>query len=674
MAGKPDMPVFTINPKVPKRAKTGADVQWLASLDDLPADTVDLAVVAVPAEKVPEAVAALGKKGVGLAVVISAGLKLGDDSPGADMMAAARAHGVRIIGPNCLGVLVPRAGINASFSHMGAREGGIALISQSGALTTALLDWASTRQIGMSAAISVGDMADVDFADLMMLFADDADTNAILLYIEGIVDGPAFLDAARAAAGKKPVIAIKAGRGEVAAQAARSHTGALAGAYDVYHAALSHAGIVVVDNLAALFDAASVLPMTPMLAGEALGIVTNGGGGAVLAVDALEEQPGHLAALAAATIEALDPVMPAIWSGANPVDIIGDASPERYAFAIKALLHDAAVDALLVINCPTALADSRAVADMLVDCVGEARAHGIVKPVIGCWMGDANAERARGLLAGGGVPLFTTPEAAVAAFSAMVRARRAADAATVWGGEIGADDDLVVALEVIAGARADGRNRLSEIEGKTLLAAFGIPVVPTRLAADLAAVRAACEGLEPPLVVKIVSPDISHKSDFGGVVLGLSDACAAHAAAQAMEKRLRARFPAARLEGFAVQPMIRRADANEVFAGLARDKVFGPVLLFGAGGKAIEVIRDRSISLPPLMEASALAMIGDTRIGRLLAGYRDVAAADREAVAQVLLALSRLALALPQVREVDINPLLSDANGVLALDARILLE
>ena len=673
IAGKPEVPVFAINPHRLRRA----GVRWHTDVAGLPDGAADLAIVVIPAAGVPEVIASLGRKGVRVVVVISAGLGLAT-VPGAAMLAAARRHGMRIIGPNCLGVLVPRAGINASFAAPGAKPGGLALVSQSGALTTALLDWAAARDIGMSAAISVGDMADAGFADFLGLFAADTETRAILLYVEGITDGPAFLAAAAAAVRRKPVIAIKAGRSQAAARAALSHTGALAGAYDVCHAALTHAGIIVVDTLEALFDAAWLLVEAPPLAGEALAIVTNGGGAAVLAVDALADRPGALATLAPTTVAALDPAMPPGWSRANPVDIVGDARPDRYGAAIMAVLRDAAVNALLVIHCPTALADSAAVADQVVACLAAARREGIDKPVIGCWLGDRNAARARSRLVRGGVPLFAAPEAAVAAFSALVLARRALvrarrAAARPPPAVTAAADDLVAARQVIARVRADGRRLLNEIEAKALLAAFGIPVVPTRLAPDVAAVGAACAGLGAPLVVKIVSPDMVHKSDFGGVVLGLSDARAAAAAARAMAKRLRAAFPAARLDGFAVQPMIRRTGACEVFAGIATDPVFGPVILFGAGGKAIEVIRDRSISLPPLAAADALAMIGDTRISRLLAGYRDVPAADQRAVAAVLVALSRLVLAFPEVREVDINPLLADASGVVALDARIVL-
>jgi acetyltransferase len=668
LAAHPALPVHAVNPQ----PLTLPGAHWWPSAADLPAGAADLAVVAVPAPQVPAVLALLGERGVRVAVVITAGLGATTET-GQAMLAAARAHGVRIIGPNCLGILVPRIRLNASFAHIDARPGGMALVSQSGALTTAMLDWAAARNIGMSAAVSVGDMADTDFADFLALFAADPATRAILMYIEGIVDGPGFLAAAAAAVRVKPVIAIKAGRGAAAARAARSHTGALAGAYDVYHAALADAGVIVVESLEALFDAAWVLTLGPPAPGEALGIVTNGGGAAVLAVDAMENRPGRLATLGADTIAGLDPLLPPAWSRANPVDIIGDARPDRYAAAIAAVLRDPAVDALLVINCPTALADSAAIAARVVETVASARAAGIAKPVLACWLGDANAARAQSLLVHAGLPLFTTPEAAITAFSALVRARRGTMRTAAATPTTAPPDDIAAARRIVDQVRSDGRRQLNEIEAKALLTAFGIPVVPTRLAPTVADIAAATAGLTPPLVVKIVSPDMSHKSDFGGVVLGLSDAAAATSAAAAMGERLARTFPTARLRGFAVQPMIRRAAANEVFAGLATDPVFGPVILFGAGGKAIEVIHDRSIALPPLTPADALAMIGETRIARLLAGYRDVPAANCDAVAAVLVALSRLANALPEISELDINPLLADAEGVIALDARILL-
>jgi len=645
---------------------------WCDDAANLPM-TCELAILCVPAAAVIDVIDQLGRQGTRIAVVISAGITEGNGLR-ARMLATAAVHGMRIIGPNCLGLLMPRAGINASFAQCNARAGGLAFLSQSGALATAMLDWADARSIGFSAVLSVGDMADVDLGDLIDLFADDDETSAILLYVEGITDAPKFLAAARKASKIKPVIAIKAGRCAAAGKAALSHTGALAGAYDVYQAAFAQAGIILVDTLDELFDAAAILGSVSRIAGDRLAVVTNGGGGGILAVDALDAVGGRLATLSAAIVGKLDAVLPAGWSGANPVDIIGDANADRYSAAIDIVLSDPAVDAVLVINCPTALAPPHEAVAAVVGSVRQARERGLVKPVLGCWLGDHNVAGARSDLAGARIPLFDTPAAAVRGFSYLVQAEVSRGYSTLLPAPPAADKRVTQARLLLAAVRADGRTLLSEIEAKRLLALFGIPVVPTILAASPDAVREACRTITAPYVVKIVSVDISHKSDFGGVVLGLPDAEAAHAAANAIEARVRAGWPQARIDGFAVQPMIRRRQAHEVFVGIACDPTFGTMLMFGAGGTAIEVLRDKAIALPPIDSAIASQMIASTRIARLLAGYRDVAAADVQAIESVLLALSDMAMALPGISELDINPLLANAEGVIALDARVVLS
>lgn len=647
-------------------------VIWCADAANLPV-ACDLAILCVPAAAVVDLIDDLGRQGTKIAVVISAGIT-DSNNLRAKMLAAAAAHGMRIIGPNCLGLLIPRAGINASFAQCDARTGGLAFLSQSGALATAMLDWADARSIGFSAVVSVGDMADVDLGDLIDLFADDDETTAILLYVEGVTDAPKFLAAARKASRIKPVIAIKAGRSAAAGKAALSHTGALAGAYDVYQAAFAQAGIILVDTLDELFDAAAILGSVSRIAGERLAVVTNGGGGGILAVDALDAQAGMLATLSDDIVAKLDAVLPIGWSGANPIDIIGDANAGRYAAAIDIVLLDPNVDALLVINCPTALAPPCEAVAAVVGSVARARERGLGKPVLACWLGDHNVAGARSALAEARIPLFDTPAAAIRGFSYLVQAEAGRQVSAVLPAPPAADEREAEARTLLAAVRADGRTLLSEIEAKRLLALFGIPVVPTVLAASPDAVREACRTLTPPYVVKIVSVDISHKSDFGGVVLGLPDAEAAHAAASAIGARVRAGWPQARVDGFAVQPMIRRRQAQEVFAGIACDPTFGTMLMFGAGGTAIEVLRDKAIALPPIDSAMASQMIGRTRIARLLAGYRDVAGADVQAIEAVLLALSDMAVSLPEIDELDINPLLVNAEGVIALDARVVLS
>lgn len=661
-------PVHAVNPH--RVEVQGAS--WCPSIEDLPGDC-DLAILSLPAPAIPDAIERLGRKGVRMAVVISAGITLQNGLRQA-MLESAAAHGMRIIGPNCLGALIPRAGINASFAPCDALPGGLAFLSQSGALATAMLDWAGARNIGFSAVLSVGDMADIDLADLIALFAQDKQTRAILLYVEGIGRAGKFMAAARAASRIKPVIAIKAGRSAAAGRAALSHTGALAGNHDVYQAAFAQAGIVMVDSLEQLFDAAAILDETSPARGERLAIVTNGGGGGILAVDALDAVQGKLASLSPATISALDSSMPPGWSRSNPVDIIGDAGADRFHAAISTVLRDPEADALLVIDCPAAVADPDAIVGAVVDSVGQARAEGNGKPVLGCWIGDRNAAHARQPFAQARIALFETPADAVRGFSYLVQAeriRRRPEPQPIAG----ATDthSIAEARALFANVREDGRTLLSEVEAKRFLALWGIPVAETRLAVDADAIPAACSGLVPPYVVKIVSADIPHKSDFGGVVLGLPDALAARAAAQAMEVRIRKAWPDARISGFAVQPMIRRRHAHELFAGVATDATFGPVVMLGAGGTAIELLRDRAIGLPPVDRALAREMIGRTRISRLLAGYRDVPAANLEAICGVLDALSGMALALPELKELDINPLLANEEGVVALDARVVI-
>jgi acetyltransferase len=664
IAGKPQFAIHAVNPH--RLNVEGAS--WSPAVEAVP-EPCDLAIVAVPPSQIPAVLRSLGNKGTHLAVIISAGL---NDENGlkTQMMEAAREASIRLIGPNCLGVLVPRVGLNGSFATTNALPGKLAFLSQSGALATAILDWAQTRQIGFSAVLSVGDMADMGLGELITLLADDPETSAILIYLEGLTDGQAFLTAARSARTRKPIIALKAGRTSAAARAAKSHTGALAGAYDVYRSAFRQEGIVLVETLEELFDAAAVLGRVPLPRGDRLAIVTNGGGAGILAVDALASLPGKLAALSDDTLRKMDATLPASWSHANPVDIIGDAPPDRYRDAIEAVLADEGVDALLVMNCPTALADGASVVCATIETVRKANSG---KPVLACWLGENNPRMAREGFAAGGIALFETPDEAIRGFSYLVQAR---DGGGVRAPEPRPISDTVLAKarHLVSDVRSDNRTVMSELEAKTLLRLFGVPVVPTRQIETPQAAMIACAELKAPYALKIVSPDLTHKSDIGGVVLGLSDANAVRTAAEAMLRHIRAGHPEARIQGFSVQPMIARKQAHELFGGIAMDPTFGPVVMVGAGGTAIEVLADRSIRLPPFDRAEAEKMLGETRISRLLAGYRDVAATKREAILDVLLALSDIALALPEVAELDINPMLANAEGVIALDARVLLR
>ena len=453
-------------------------VTWAASIDVLPA-VPDLAVIVTPARDIVDIVNRLGKLGTKMAVVITAGITVGNGLR-ADMLAAAVSHGMRLIGPNCVGALMPHVRLNASFSSVPALPGHVAMISQSGALITAILDTAAQRGLGFSCIVSVGDMADTDLADLIDVFAADPGTTAILLYVEGISATAKFMSAARAAVKIKPLIAIKAGRNAAGARAALSHTGSLAGADDVYRCAFARAGIITVETLTELFDAAEVFAAPCSIGGNRLAIVTNGGGAGILAVDALGAS-GTVAQLSAATLARLDAVLPVDWSHGNPIDVIGDGRVDRYRAAVDITLHDEGVDAVLVMNCPTGLSPLAEIADTVAAAVVAARAAGSRKPVLACWLGETNRAAAQTAFAGARIPLFATPEEAVRSFELMVAAMAARHRLTMADAEPAVPDEArAAALAIIADARADGRTLLDEVESKHLLAAYGVPVVPTR--------------------------------------------------------------------------------------------------------------------------------------------------------------------------------------------------
>lgn len=659
--------VWPVNPKY--RAVGGQ--RTYSDVAKLPA-VPDLAVICTPPAVVPEVIDALGTLGARAAIVLTAGLALEKTAGGrtltAAMLDAARPHLLRILGPNCVGLLVPGVKLNASFAHTRALPGGIAFVSQSGALTTAMLDWALSRGIGFSHFVSLGDGADVDFGDLLDYLASDRDARAILLYIESITSARKFMSAARAAARNKPVIAVKAGRVAEGARAAASHTGALAGVDAVYDAALARAGILRVGTTNELFDAAETLSHARPLRGGGLAIVTNGGGPGVMATDALVAGGGRLATLAEGTLRELDGLLPATWSRGNPVDIIGDAPAARYVAALRAVLGDPGVDAVLFIHAPTAIVPSADIARACAPLIATARCS-----VFACWLGGEAVREAGAVFHAAGIPTYETPEDAVRGFLQMVTYRRNQELLMQTPPSIAEEfvPDTAAARSVIEAALAEGRAELSEPEAKRVLAAYGIPVVETRVARDAEeAVRVADE-IGYPVVLKILSPDISHKSDVGGVRLDLKSAGEVRGAADAVRKRCRELRPQAKLEGFAMQKMVQRGGAHELIAGVATDPAFGPVILFGQGGTAVEVIGDKAVALPPLNLALAADLVSRTRVAKLLEGYRDRPPIDRAALCLTLVKISRLAADIPELMEMDVNPLLADARGVMALDARI---
>jgi acetyltransferase len=657
-------PIRAVNPK---HAQLDGEAVF-ARPEDLP-EVPDLAVICTPPATVAGIVDALGRMGTRAAIVMTAGLGRAEKQAALD---AARPHLLRLLGPNCLGILTPHLGLNASFAHTDALPGPIAFVSQSGALVTAVLDWAKSRRIGFSHMISLGEHADVDFGDLLDHLASDARTRSILLYIESIEAPRKFMSAARAAARNKPVIVVKAGRAGKGVQAAASHTGALAGSDIVYDAAIRRAGMLRVDTLQELFMAAETLARFGANRDEALTIMTNGGGAGVMAADAAALAGVPLAEVGDALRARLDAALPATWSHANPVDIIGDAPVQRYTETLQALLGEPASGAVLFLHAPTAIVRSDDIARACAPLVRRSPGR-----VMACWLGDAAVADARRIFDEAGVADYDTPEEAVHAFDLLGTYRRnqALLLEAPTAAELGVPD-VAAARTLVAAVLAEGREMLDEAEAKTLLKAYGIPVVETVVAAapTADAVVAAARGLAWPLALKILSPDISHKSDVGGVQLGLRDVDALRGAAEAMLARVRERRPEARLAGFTVQPMVERPHAQELIVGASVDPVFGPVLLFGQGGTAVEVIADRAIALPPLNRVLARELISRTRVARLLAGYRDHAPARLDAIGDGLIALSQMLADLPELAELDINPLWADADGIVALDARVRVE
>ncbi len=653
-------PVYGVNPK--HASLDGVPI--VSRVADLPAPP-DLAVLCTPPGTIAGLIDELGRIGTRAAIVMTAGLGAAQKQAALD---AARPYLLRLLGPNCLGLLSPHIGLNASFAHTDALPGGIAFVSQSGALVTAVLDWARSRRIGFSHMVSLGERVDVDFGDLLDHLASDAQTRSILLYIESIESPRKFMSAARSAARNKPVIVVKAGRAGKGLQAAASHTGALAGSDVVIDAAIRRAGMLRVDTLQDLFMAAETLAHFRGNPAGGLTIMTNGGGAGVMAADAAAPAGVDLPALSEAVCSKLDAVLPPTWSHANPIDIIGDAPVERYTATLRTLLDDRQAGTILFMHAPTAIVRSEDIARACAPLAREAAGR-----LMSCWLGEGGVAEARRIFEEAGVAGYETPEAAVRAFAMLASYQRnqalLTEAPTA---SEAAPPDSAAARAVVVAALDSGREMLDELEAKTVLQAYGIPIVPTvAVGASAEEAAEAARKIGHPVALKILSPDISHKSDVGGVALGLGDDAAVRLAADGMLARVRALRPEARINGFTVQAMIRRPYAQELIVGASVDPVFGPVVLFGQGGTAVEVIADRAIGLPPLNRVLARDLVSGTRVAKLLAGYRDHPPARIDAIFDVLVAVSRMLADLPELIELDINPLLADGDGVIALDARL---
>ena len=662
--------VFPVNLKRP----SVLGIKAYPTIHDVP-EHVDLAIICTPAQSVPDLVEQCGIAGIPGAIIISAGFKeLG--APGValeqQIAAHARRYSMRIIGPNCLGVQNPLIGLNASFAHGIARPGSIAFLSQSGALLTAILDWSLREQIGFSSFVSLGSMLDVGFGDLIDHLGDDPRTRAILIYMESIGNPRQFISAAREVALAKPIIVIKAGRTAAAAAAAASHTGSMTGSDEVLDAVFRRVGVQRVNEISELFDLAEVLAHQSRPKGRNLTILTNAGGPGVLATDALIQGGGELTKLSEPAMKDLNALLPAPWSHANPVDILGDASPDRYAKSLEIAARDTNADGMLVILTPQDMTDATRSAEALITA---AKAQS--KPVLASWMGGPMVRAGEEILNRAGIPTFAYPDAAARAFNYLWQYDRTLKALYQTprsSGDQSLDSHSRISIEaILSEAQAEGRTTLTEPESKRLLEAYGIPVTPTHVATTSQEAVAVAEKLGFPVVVKVFSKTISHKTDVGGVMLNLMSAAAVKQAFEKIQASVTARARADQFQGVTVQPMVRFTDAYELILGSSIDAQFGPVLLFGAGGQMVELFRDRALGLPPLNSTLARQMINQTKISKALAGIRGRAAIDVTELERILVRFSTLVIENPRIKEIDINPLLASPEKFVALDARVIL-
>jgi acetyltransferase len=664
--------VFPVNPK--RHSVLG--IKAYPTIAQVP-EPVDLAVIATPAATVPEVIQECVEVGVKGAIILSAGFKESGAAGAAleqKILEQARRGKMRIIGPNCLGVMRPRTGLNATFASAMARSGNVGFISQSGALCTSILDWSFRESVGFSAFISIGSMLDVGWGDLIYYLGDDPHTQSIVIYMESVGDARSFLSAAREVALTKPIIVIKAGRTEAAAKASASHTGALTGSDEVLDAAFRRSGVLRVTKISELFNMAEVLGKQSRPKGPRLTIITNAGGPGVLATDYLITTGGQLAALSKETITALDRVLPPYWSHANPIDILGDAGPERYTQALDIAAHDPNTDGLLVILTPQAMTDPTQTAEQL-----KPYAH-VGKPILASWMGGAEVMAGESILNRAGIPTYPYPDSAARVFSYMWQ--YSYNLQGIYETPMLADGDgkldRGLAEKIVAQVHQAGRTILTEVESKQILAAYGIPVVETKTATNEEEAVRGAEAIGYPVVLKLLSETITHKTDVGGVQLNLADAQAVRRAYQSIEASVGEKVGAEHFQGVTVQPMVNR-DGYELILGSSLDPQFGPVLLFGLGGQLVEVFKDRALALPPLNTTLARRMMEQTRIYTALQGVRGRAPVDLVALEQLLVRFSQLVAEQRWIKEIDINPLLAppinqDGSGLIALDARIVLH
>jgi acetyltransferase len=661
----------TVYPVNPKR-KSVLGIKAYPTVKDIPGE-VDLAVICTPPKSIPTIIRDCGEMGVKAAVVISAGFKEAGETGKQlekDLLVEAKKAGIRVIGPNCLGVMVPPSGLNATFAAGMARTGNVAFLSQSGALCTAVLDWSLREMVGFSAFISIGSMADVGWGDLITYLGNDPKTRSILIYMESVGDARAFLSAAREVAQTKPIIVIKAGRTAAGSKAAASHTGSLTGSDDVLDAAFERCGVLRVNNISDLFYMAEVLAKQPRPKGPRLAILTNAGGPGVLAADALLLGNGELAEISNQTIEELNTILPSAWSHSNPLDILGDAEPERYAKSLEIAAKDPNSDGMLVILTPQAMTDATRIAEHLRPYakLGE-------KPVLASWMGGVDVAAGEQILNAAGIPTFEYPDTAARMFNYMWQyARNLKGLYETPRYAISGDGNVrTKAAAIIERVKGEGRTILTEFESKEILAIYGIPTLPSAIATSEEKAVEAAESMGYPVVLKLHSETITHKTDVGGVMLNLKTADAVAAAFRAIRDSVTAKVGAEHFGGVNVQPFAK-LDGYEVILGSSVDPQFGPVLLFGMGGQLVEVFKDRALALPPLTTTLARRMMEKTRIFKALKGVRGRKPVDLAALEQLLVRFSQLVVEQPWIKEIDINPLIASPERLLALDARILLH
>ncbi|MFB3828116.1 MAG: bifunctional acetate--CoA ligase family protein/GNAT family N-acetyltransferase [Bryobacteraceae bacterium] len=661
--------VYPVNPKRP----SVLGVKAYKSLTEIP-EQVDLAVIVTPAKSVPGIIRECAEEGVKGAIIISAGFKeIGPEGMELEqqVLAEARKGNMRIIGPNCLGVMSPLTGFNATFASTIARPGNVGFISQSGALCTAVLDWSLQEMVGFSAFVSIGSMLDVNWGDLIYYLGNDPRTRSIVIYMETIGDARAFISAAREVALNKPIIVIKAGRTAAAAKAAASHTGSLAGSDEVLEAAFRRSGVLRVNSIADMFYMAEVLAKQPNPKGPRLTILTNAGGPGVLATDALITGGGELAEVPQATMDELSTFLPSAWSHNNPIDILGDAAPERYARAVEIAAKNPNTDGLLVVLTPQSMTDPTQTAEHLKPYAK------LEKPILASWMGGSDVAAGVNILNRANIPTFAYPDTAARAFNYMWRYSynlRGLYETPSLGASAESDPDRALVEKIIKEARAAGRTVLTESESKEVLNAYSVPTVQTLVAATVDDAVKFAGTLGYPVVLKLYSETITHKTDVGGVQLNLQDAEAVRRAWDLIKSSVAAKAGAEHFQGVTVQPMIKLSDGYELIIGCSMDAQFGPVLLFGTGGQLVEVFKDRSLALPPLNTTLARRMMEQTKIFKALQGVRGRKPVDIAALEQLMVRFSTLVVEQRWIKEIDINPLLASADRLVALDARVVLH